>query len=391
MDVVIINDEPLLLNTLKSKLEQVKQINKIFTYTDPYDALNNIEHDNPEAVFLDVEIEPINGIDLAEVIKNKFPRMKIVFVTSCKDYAIQAFDLNAVDYLIRPVYEERLHETISRIRKGYAVEVEVERISKPSPKVQIEEHPKTVCFFNSMKFLNQYQEEVSVQWRTRKTQELFALLVHHRGKKLRKDVIVEQLWPNHKWQNGMSLLYNSIYYLRRTLKDIDFNIEIKNEENTYTLVMNDVQLDIQNWQNHIDSLPELTSETYLHHKKVIHMYKGDYLNEHSYHWSEIEKKHWRSIWLYHIRKVVDFLIKKEEFFEAINLYHYVQDIYPTGEESYFNLMKLYNKVNDKDAVETQYHMLKKILENEYQVEPNKQIQEWFKNWQADHKKIMSTY
>ncbi len=383
MDVVIIDDEPLLLSTLKTKLEQVEQINNIYTYTDPYDALNNIEQDNPEAVFLDVEIEPINGIDLAEVIKNKFPRIKIVFVTSCKDYAIQAFDLNAVDYLIRPVYKERLYETISRIHKGCALEVEIN--SKAS--LIEKKHPQMVCFFNSMKFLNEEKKEISVQWRTRKTQELFALLVHHRGKKVRKDLLVEQLWPNHKWQNGMSLLYNSIYYLRRTLKDIGFNIEIKNEEYTYTLLMNDVHIDIQEWQDSIDTLPELTRDTYLHHKEVIHMYTGDYLSEHNYHWSEMEKKHCRSIWLYHIRKVVDFLVKQEEFFEAINLYHYVQEIYPEGEESYFNLMKLYNKIDDAQAVENQYNMLRNVLQKEYQVEPNKQIQDWFSNWQTDHKII----
>lgn len=383
MDVVIIDDEPLLLNILKSKLQQMEQIRKIYTYTDPYDALNNIKQDNPEAIFLDVEIKPINGIDLAEVIKSKYPRIKIVFVTSCKDYAIEAFDLNAIDYLIRPVYTERLRETISRICPDSVVKVK----DNPEHTYELKEYPKMVCFFNSMRFLDQYRKEIPIQWRTRKTQELFALLVHHRGKKLRKDLIVEELWPNHKWQNGMSLLYNSIYYLRRTLKKIDFNIEIKNEKNTYTLIMNDVKLDVQKWQDKIDTLPELTRDTYLHHKEVIHMYKGDYLNEHEYHWSEMEKEHLRSIWLYHVRKVVDFLIEQEEFFEAINLYHYVQEVYPTGEESYFNLMKLYNKVNNKQAVETQYNMLRKVLQNEYQVEPNEKVQNWFKNWKSNREII----
>lgn len=383
MDVVIIDDEPLLLNILKSKLQQMEQIRKIYTYTDPYDALNNIKQDNPEAIFLDVEIKPINGIDLAEVIKSKYPRIKIVFVTSCKDYAIEAFDLNAIDYLIRPVYTERLRETISRICPDSVVKVK----DNPEHTYELKEYPKMVCFFNSMRFLDQYRKEIPIQWRTRKTQELFALLVHHRGKKLRKDLIVEELWPNHKWQNGMSLLYNSIYYLRRTLKKINFNIEIKNEKNTYTLIMNDVELDVQKWQDKIDTLPELTRDTYLHHKEVIHMYKGDYLNEHEYHWSEMEKEHHRSIWLYHVRKVVDFLIEQEEFFEAINLYHYVQEVYPTGEESYFNLMKLYNKVNNKQAVETQYNMLRKVLQNEYQVEPNEKVQNWFKNWKSNREII----
>jgi len=383
MDVVIIDDEPLLLNILKTKLQQMEQIRKIYTYTDPYEALNNIKRDNPEAIFLDVEIKPINGIDFAEVIKSKYPRIKIVFVTSCKDYAIEAFDLNAIDYLIRPVYTERLHETISRICTDSVVKVK----DYPEHTYELKEYPKMVCFFNSMRFLDQCRKEIPIQWRTRKTQELFALLVHHRGKKLRKDLIVEELWPNHKWQNGMSLLYNSIYYLRRTLKKINFNIEIKNEENTYTLIMNDVKLDVQKWQDKIDTLPELTQDTYSHHKEVIHMYQGDYLNEHEYHWSEMEKEHHRSIWLYHVRKVVDFLIEQEEFFEAINLYHYVQEVYPTGEESYFNLMKLYNRVNNKQAVETQYNMLRKVLQNEYQIEPNEKVQNWFKNWKSSREII----
>lgn len=375
MRVILIDEEPLLLDALVSRLSEFKDIHVVGKYTSPYKALNNIDSDNPEVIFLDVELGCMNGIEVVEIAQSKSSTIKIVFVTSNPNYAIQAFELNAVDYLVRPFCKERLTETIERLRGN--------RMTYRSRK----KSHKQVCLFNAIQFINSYQRVLDVRWRTKKAQELFALLMHHHEEGLSKEYIVDQLWPCYQWENGVSLLYNSIYHLRRVLEDIDFDITVQNEDNTYTLHVNDVQVDIHLWQEKIDSLPDLNKETYDYHKYVIHLYKGDYLKSHSYHWCEKERSQNRSIWLYHVRQVTNFLVEQEEYFEAIQLHHYVQSVNPTIEESYFNLMKLYHYVNDKEAVMTQYNTLRKTLQSEYEVEPNAKITNWYKDWQANDKVI----
>lgn len=379
MRVMIVDEKPFILKRFEKNLSEIDGVDIIGKYTNPHKALTAVMKDGPDVIFLDVEMHELNGIDFAEIIKDKIPNTHIVFVTACKDYAIQAFELNAIDYLVRPVNKERLRETIARIK------VQKGDMNIPYKKL----NKKKVCFFESMNFVNSYGDHIDVQWRTKKTQELFALLVHYHGKKFRKDIIVDQLWPCHNWENGISLLYTAIYHIRKTLKEINFDIEIKNAENAYTLYLNDISFDVDEWTNRIENLPPLSKNTYFEHKEVIKLYKGDYLNDLNYTWAEVEKKRICSVWLYHVKKVANFLVENEEYIEAIKLYHYVQNICPTREESYFNLMKLYNKLNDLNAVEVQYKALKDVLKFEYATEPEMKVQDWFNNWKEQKKYLFN--
>lgn len=370
IQVIVLDEEELLLESLVNRLDQYDDIEILGKYTKVQEAIKVLEQATPHVVFLDVELGDMNGIEVAEIIKMKSPETEIVFVTSNLNYAVQAFELDALDYLVRPFCKERIMNTIKRIRGNR------ELINKRTKK------RKQVCLFNEIKFVDPYGETLEINWRTKKAEELFAFLLHHHDRSVSKELIVDQLWPCYEWENGVSLLYNSIYHLRRALEKINFNIDIKNENNNYILHLNDVKVDVHYWQERLNALPELNEKTYCTHKEVIYLYKGDYLKSHSYHWSEAERHHNRSIWLYHVRKVTEFLIKYGEYFEAIQLNHHVQEINPLLEESYLTLMKLYHYVDDKDAVQQQYELLQRVLKEELAVEPDHKIKKWYKEWQS---------
>ena len=73
-----------------------------------------------DIVFLDIQIPEINGIELAEQLLEMKPKLSIVFVTAYDNFAIKAFELNALDYILKmPVRKERLLNTVERIKQNF--------------------------------------------------------------------------------------------------------------------------------------------------------------------------------------------------------------------------------------------------------------------------------
>ncbi|MGF9905254.1 response regulator [Brevibacillus porteri] len=75
-----------------------------------------IEKNEIDIVFLDIQIPKLNGIELAEQLLEVKPQLQIVFVTAYERYAIKAFELNALDYVLNPVGKQRLQNTMKRIQ-----------------------------------------------------------------------------------------------------------------------------------------------------------------------------------------------------------------------------------------------------------------------------------
>jgi two-component system LytT family response regulator len=100
--VIIIDDEPLGLNTLKVMIERLdKEILVVATSTDPQKGLDMIESYRPDLVFLDIRMPGLSGFELIE--KLNFKNFKLVFTTAHKEYAIKAIKNKAYDYLLKPI------------------------------------------------------------------------------------------------------------------------------------------------------------------------------------------------------------------------------------------------------------------------------------------------
>ncbi|MFZ5392591.1 MAG: LytR/AlgR family response regulator transcription factor [Patescibacteria group bacterium] len=116
INTLIIDDEQPATNELKYQLSEYFPTQKIFTMNNPEKALNLIKEKSISLVFLDINMPFISGIDLAQKIIRDFPTIIIVFVTAYDEYAVKAFELNAIDYLLKPTDPKRLQVTINKIK-----------------------------------------------------------------------------------------------------------------------------------------------------------------------------------------------------------------------------------------------------------------------------------
>src|SRR5512137_2632898 len=116
--VLLIDDERLARNDLRSLLSEYDNIEVIGEADSVQKAIELITAENPDIIFLDIQMPGESGFDLLDKIDIS---ARIIFVTAFDEYAIRAFEVDAVDYLLKPVNPERLKVAIERVEKESTV------------------------------------------------------------------------------------------------------------------------------------------------------------------------------------------------------------------------------------------------------------------------------
>ncbi|MEA1847741.1 response regulator transcription factor [Chryseobacterium sp. MHB01] len=111
---VILDDELLAISYLKLLCEQIENVEVVKAFNDPNLFLNEIENIDCNVCILDIEMPGMNGLQVAEHIPDS---KKIIFTTAYKEYAAEAFDLNVVDYVRKPIKRERLAQAFEKAGK----------------------------------------------------------------------------------------------------------------------------------------------------------------------------------------------------------------------------------------------------------------------------------
>lgn len=111
---LLVDDERLSRNDLRLLLENHKQITVIGEASNAEDGLKQIDELKPDLVFLDIQMPKMNGFDMLEHINSD---IHVIFVTAFDEYALRAFEVNALDYLLKPVNPERLQQSIERLEQ----------------------------------------------------------------------------------------------------------------------------------------------------------------------------------------------------------------------------------------------------------------------------------
>ncbi|WP_375748311.1 LytR/AlgR family response regulator transcription factor [Vibrio sp. HN007] len=115
---IIADDEPLLRHHLNKMLANVwPQLEIISMVSDGLSALEDIEQKHPRIAFLDIRMPGLDGMALAKKLERLSHPPKIVFITAYDEYAVKAFEHNAVDYLLKPLDEERLFACCNRLKQ----------------------------------------------------------------------------------------------------------------------------------------------------------------------------------------------------------------------------------------------------------------------------------
>jgi two-component system, LytTR family, response regulator len=113
---ILVDDEPLAIQGLQLRLEKFDDVEIVDTCSNGREAIRAIKTHKPDLVFLDIQMPGFDGFSVIQGLMEVEPPL-FVFVTAYSDHAIRAFEAQAVDYLMKPVEEERLADTLDRVRQ----------------------------------------------------------------------------------------------------------------------------------------------------------------------------------------------------------------------------------------------------------------------------------
>ncbi|TDF98797.1 response regulator [Paenibacillus piri] len=371
MRALLVDDEQMAVSYLQMLLEHIGGIHVIGAHTNPDQAIAMAYELQPDVVFLDIHMHDIDGLQAGLQIQEAVPGVEIVFVTAYNHYAVQAFEMNALDYIMKPLQFERLQKTVRRLKER----------AGPN-KGDGSETPPLICLFNQIGIQGADKEKSAVKWRTAKAREVFAYLFHHRGRWVDKETLIELCWPESETAKGTTQLYTTIYLIRQTLKSSGLDavsIRSGNLFEGYRIDVGQVHIDTEQWETQLKQLGAPGHHNIDKHEHVLAMYSGTYLGDYDYIWAEPERERLKRLWLNHAREVSNYYVRKKRPGAAIKIYQTIRQLYPYDEENHYTLMKLYASLNNRLGVEEQYGLLVSSLE-ELDSAPGAEISAWYEGW-----------
>jgi len=136
MKCVIIDDEPLAVELLEDFVRKVDSLELISTFNNAIDAVSFINQNNVDLIFLDIQMPHFSGIDFLNTIEKK---PLVIFTTAYSDYAVEGFNLGAVDYLVKPIPFHRFLKSVVRAQQVLNPSTAIQAISENTTAPELEQ------------------------------------------------------------------------------------------------------------------------------------------------------------------------------------------------------------------------------------------------------------
>ena len=290
MRAVIVDDEYYALQGLKMELEDIGGIEIVGMYEDGSALLSDLESLRADVIFLDIEMPQMDGFQIFEKVLESKSVPHIVFVTAFSHYAVKAFEINAIDYIVKPVDKNRLKKTIDRLRTLSA--------SKSEKKLSIN------CFRHLSIYVD--GKDINSGWRTKKAEELIAFLLCEEGKFISKEKIAEALWPDQNRNYSLSNLYMAYYYIKKQEEKMGLKIPIESERGKMRIDLSNIDCDMVEFNKLIDlGVQSGLAERVDLFEKAAELYRGVAFEDGYYPWASTVQGYYE----YRYIQILNFLIE----------------------------------------------------------------------------------
>ncbi len=229
MNILAVDDEVNALEGLESALKRAIPDAAVHTFRSGASALEFAENTPCAVAFLDIEMRDMNGLELAKLLKERRAVTNIVFVTGYSEYAIDAFDVNASGYLLKPATVEKVLESMENLRHPV--------VSDPSSLLRVQ------CFGNFDVFF----DNKPVKFKYQKTKELFAYLIDRKGTVCPNGELMAILWEDEAGDKKRSYLSNLSLDLMSTLAALGCDDVVMKRRGSLYVVPEKLSCDYYDW------------------------------------------------------------------------------------------------------------------------------------------------
>lgn len=271
MRIWLIDDEQPCLDELAWLLKQYPDLELSGMETNPLKAMEKITLRPPDAVFLDIDMPRLDGLELALRIQEKCPGVIVIFVTAYAQYALEAYEVHPLDFLLKPVKQARLDDCIGHLRKHYAL-LHPEELTKRGLAIHCFGTFELVC-------------GMEVKWGTRRVRELLLYLIGKNGFPAFKPELLGVLFGGQDDKNAVHNLYMTIYRLKSLLDMIDPERGLIRLTEDNVLILASGVCDFTDFMRFAGENSVITEVNASEAAYALGLYRGAYLEKESYGWA----------------------------------------------------------------------------------------------------------
>lgn len=296
------------------------------------EVLKEVRRIRPDVVFLDIEMPEISGLELSEEIWALGGKTEVVFITAFSEYALEAFRVNAIDYIMKQVDPKELERVILKImRKNprFAGEpaVRVRALGSFETKAAVSNEP--------------------VRWKTAKCEEFFAYLLFN-PTFISKWKLMELLWPNRPESKGDANLRSTVSRVNKTFKEYGIDARIVCSNNHYRLDIDRVVVDAFEMERITEEYIKNDFSTMPTLKEFCSLYTGSLFDDRCYSWAGWMQEYYQNTFINFGKRLVLHRMRKNMDEDVTNqMIGYLVEIDPFNEEIRRLAMELIFKTKGK--------------------------------------------
>ncbi|MFC5704079.1 response regulator [Cohnella faecalis] len=361
---IIVDDEELSVKRLNRMLSGSGVVEICRTFQNPLDAYEFVKShaDSVDIAFLDISMPEIDGMSLSARLRALDRSMDIVFVTGYDEYAVKAFDMDALDYLLKPVTAERVAQTLSKLGR-------MQRVAAAEPALEVQ-------LFNGLRIYRRAGSKELLKLRSPKTEELFAFLVC-KGTVSREEVI-ETLWhglePEKAWKN----LNSTLYYIRKAISGIKMENGIIADRNEIWIDESLIHSDLRQFEHllkRIQAAPE-TSGEWLPQAEAL--YAGPFLKGKAYEWATDKARKLERDYIGLLELSAMEHRRHDRLQQSLHYFNEALKLDPLREDLHYEVIALYAALGRMNEAVKQYNALEEWLHRELGMKPESRLEEIMK-------------
>jgi two-component system, LytTR family, response regulator len=362
MRAVLIDNEKLELDEVAYALED-EGIAVIGAFTDSTEGYDFIIKEKPDVVFLDIDMPKVNGIQLALKLQDVMPDINIIFVSAYPQFALEAYKAYPLDFLLKPVYKERLEKALAQLNKTII----------KNRAIETETIEYKISCFGRIKFLKNNKE---IEFQTRMAKEMLAYLISNFDTAIYKDELLSALFndSNEKNINNMRV---SLFRLRKTIEDSGVPRNVLSIRSNLALDIKEGVCDYIDFCRFISCSSVINDGNIARAQNFVDLYNGKLFDDIDAVWAD-EKREWLSVEAESlIGKAALYYLSKKAYSEAEQSLLKLVDINCFSEQGYELLLDLYILTGNDNKYIYYYRKYDRVAERELAYAPPKKYIEHY--------------
>jgi DNA-binding LytR/AlgR family response regulator len=164
MNCLIVDDEPIAQNILKDFISKVDHLNLVGSASNANEAFNLVQQEQIDLIFLDINMPGIDGMAFAKIIPKE---IHVIFTTAYREYAIEGFDLEATDYLLKPIPFDRFLKSVAKVKESLGKNSSASISEKPEFLFVRQDRKMEKVDFSDILYVESYADYIKIHLKGR--------------------------------------------------------------------------------------------------------------------------------------------------------------------------------------------------------------------------------